>query len=95
MYTVLMTQTVSIRLTDRDRATLAALATARGVKGISALVRDLAEREAEAARVADIRQQVDGFMQDVRGDSALASEVAALSEIQAEPIDGEAWWPAQ
>lgn len=89
-----MTQTVSIRLTARDRETLTQLAHARGLKGLSALVRDLAEREAETARTAAIRRQVEDFMQDVRGDSALRAELEELGEPQTDPVDSEAWWPA-
>jgi hypothetical protein len=89
-----MTQTVSIRLTERDRETLTELAHARGVKGVSALVRELAEREAATARIAAIRRQVEDFMQDARGDTALRAELEELGEPQSDPVDGEAWWPA-
>ena len=89
-----MTSTVSIRLTERDRATLTELARSRG-EGLSALLRGLAEREAEGARAAAIRAQTEAFMREARGDSALAVELAELSEPQVEALDSEAWWTAR
>ncbi|MGH7757410.1 MAG: DUF1778 domain-containing protein [Vulcanimicrobiaceae bacterium] len=47
--------TLTIRLGDRDRATLEAAARRRGA-GISSLVRDLAEAEARRLRRVEIRE---------------------------------------
>jgi len=81
--------TLTIRLSDADRATLEAQAASRG-EGISTLVRDLAEAEARRLRRAATRQQVIEFAALTDADPALAAEVEAMTD--ADP-DWPGWEP--
>jgi hypothetical protein len=87
-----MTKTLSIRLSDVDRATLEQAA---GGKGVSSLVRDLAEREARRLRTDAVRAETERFMQDVNSDPALRADLESLGTPPGEPLDSEAWWPAR
>jgi len=84
-------RTLSIRLSDEDRATLEEAA---GARGVSSFVRELAEREAQRLRMQAVRAESERFMQAVNSDPALRAELDALGTPLSDPVDGEAWWPA-
>lgn len=73
-----MTRTLTIRLSDADRAVLESAASARG-EGVSTLVRDLATAEARRLRLAAVREQLDRFSVLVSGEPQLSAEVDALT----------------
>lgn len=78
-----MPDTLTIRLSPEDRATLASAATDRG-EGLSTFVRGLAEAEARRVRHAAIREEIERFTTIAAGDVALSREAA--------PPDAD--WPA-
>ncbi|MGH2862477.1 MAG: DUF1778 domain-containing protein [Solirubrobacteraceae bacterium] len=80
-----MTRTLTIRLSEADRAVLESAARARG-EGVSTLVRDLATAEARRLRLAAVREQLDRF-------SALASDDPQLSAEMEAMTSGQPEWP--
>ena len=90
-----MTKTLSIRLTPKDRETLETAAKRRGLRGVSTLVRDLAEREAQSLRMEEVRSQFQPFMDAQRSDPKLRAELNDLGTPQGSPLDSEPWWPTR
>lgn len=79
-----MAQTLTIRLDADDRLTLEAVARRQG-KGLSALIRELAETEARRVRRATIRTDGDRVMAHLAAHPKARSELADLGVPQTDP----------
>jgi hypothetical protein len=78
--------TLTIRLSDEDRGTLAQLAAERGVRGVSALVRELAEDEARRARREQIREEGEAVVAYLAESAQARTELDLLGTPQSEPV---------
>ena len=78
---------LTIRLSDRDRATLDAAADARG-QGASTLVRELAEAEARRLRKSRAREQIRQLAEWAETDPELQAEIDDLGN---GPLDWPEW----
>lgn len=78
-----MARTLTIRLSEADRAVLESAASARG-EGVSTLVRELAAAEARRLRLVAVREQLDRFSALASGDPQLSAEIGGLTSEQPE-----------
>lgn len=76
-----MARTLSIRLAAEDREVLEAAAKKRGL-GLSAYVRELAERDARRHRHGEIRAQGEAVVEHLASHAGTRAEVAELGTPQ-------------
>jgi hypothetical protein len=76
-----MARTLTIRLAAEDRAVLEAAAEKRGM-GLSAYVRELAERDARRRRYEEVRAQGEAVVEHLASHADARDEVAELGTPQ-------------
>jgi hypothetical protein len=76
-----MARTLTIRLAAEDRAVLEAAAEKRGM-GLSAYVRELAERDARRRRYEEVRAQGEAVVEHLASHADARDEVAELGAPQ-------------